>query len=85
MSNKIEDLIYDFIRDNEIATEEEISLVTNICGYNVEALNNIIWCRTGYHDAEQCYDCEPENYYLSEELKDYYGLNEEEEDEDNEE
>lgn len=32
--NKIEDLLYDFIRNNELATEEEISLVTNINGYN---------------------------------------------------
>ena len=86
MYNKIENLIYDFIRDNEIATEEEISLVTNICGYNEKALNDIIWCRTAYHDAKQCYECEPENFYLSDELKDYYGLNEEEEEEeDNEE
>lgn len=85
MYNKIEDAIYDFIRDNEIATESEISLVTNINGYNEETLNAIIWSRTAYHDAKQCYECEPENFYLSEWLKDYYGLNEEEEDEDNEE
>lgn len=78
--NKIENLLYDFIRDNEIATQEEIELVTQINGYNEDALNDIIWCRTGYHDAKQCFDCEPE-YYLSEELKDYYGLNEEEEEE----
>ena len=77
-----ESLIYDFIRDNEIATEEEIQLVTNINGWSIEALNSIIWCRTEYHDAEQCVQCEPDNFYMSEELREYYGLNEEEEDED---
>ena len=78
---KIENLLYDFIRDNEIATQEEIELVTQINGYNEDALNSIIWCRTGYHDADQCFDCEPENYYLSDALKEYYGLNEEEDEE----
>ena len=79
--NKIENLIYDFIRDNELATEAEIDLVTNINGYNEDALNDIIWCRAGYHDAKQCFDCEPDHFFLSEELKDYYGLNDEEEEE----
>ena len=77
--NKIEDLLYDFIRDNELATEDEISLVTCIKGYNVETLNDIIHVRTEYHDAEQCVECEPENFYMSEELKEYYGLSEDEE------
>lgn len=77
-------MLYDFIIDNEIATEAEISLVTQICGYNEKALNDIIWCRTAYHDAEQCYDCEPENFYLRDELLDYYGLIPEEETEEEE-
>lgn len=82
MHEKPENLIYDFIVDNELATEDEISLVTNINGWSEETLNSIIWCRTEYHDAEQCYQCEPENFYLSEELKDYYGLNDDDEEED---
>lgn len=85
MHESPENLIYDFIIDNEIATEEEISLVTNINGWNVETLNAIIWCRTEYHDAEQCYQCEPDNFYISEELKDYYGLNDDEEEEEEDE
>lgn len=80
-----ESLIYDFIRDNGIATEEEITLVTCINGWSVESLNSIIWCRTEYHDAEQCYQCEPGNFYMSEELMDYYGLNEEDEEEEEDE
>lgn len=80
--NSTESKIYDFIVENCIATDAEIQLVTNINGWSVESLNDIIFCRTGYHDAEQCHDCEPENYYLSEELREYYGLNDEEEEQD---
>ena len=58
----LENKIYDFIVNNELATNEEISLVTNINGYNAETLNNIVWCRSGYHDPEQCLACEPENF-----------------------
>lgn len=41
------------IIDYMIATEDELQLVTNINGYNMEALNDVIYCRTGYHDIEQ--------------------------------
>lgn len=50
---------YNFIVDNEICTEAEAELVTSINGYNIEAINDIIYCRTGYHDIEQLHDCEP--------------------------
>ena len=36
-----------------IATEEELQLVTCINGYNKEALNDIVYARTGYHTIEQ--------------------------------
>ena len=55
--------IYDFIVNNSIATEKEIQLVTCINGYNKDSLNGVIYARTGYHDLEQCLDCEPENYF----------------------
>lgn len=71
---QIENLLYDFIRDNEIATEDEISLVTNINGWSEKSLNDIIHCRTEYYDVPQLYACEPENYYFSEELLEAYGL-----------
>tara|TARA_Y100001963_G_C6653408_1_gene386840 strand:- start:226 stop:441 length:216 start_codon:yes stop_codon:yes gene_type:complete len=60
--------IYDFIIDNNIATEKEINLVTCINGYNKKSLNNIIYARTGYHDPEQCLDCEPESFIFEESL-----------------
>lgn len=83
---QIENLLYDFIRDNEIATESEIELVTNINGYSEETLKDIIHCRTEYHDVPQLYACEPEGYYFSDELLEEYGLldDDEEEDEDDE-
>ena len=36
-----------------IATDEELELITNINGLNIEALNDVIYVRTGYHDIEQ--------------------------------
>ena len=50
--------IYDFIVDYNIATTEELKLVTNINGYNLKALNDIIEVRTGYHDMDQYLECE---------------------------
>lgn len=72
-------LIWDFLRDNELATEEEIQLVTSICGFNVKALNDILNCRTEYHDIEQIYACEKYNFYFRDEILAYYGLLDEEE------
>jgi hypothetical protein len=45
--------IWDKILDLDIATEEELSLVTSINGYNEESLNDIIYVRTGYRSIEQ--------------------------------
>lgn len=36
-----------------IATDEELELITNINGLNIEALNDVIYVKTGYHDIEQ--------------------------------
>lgn len=36
-----------------IATDEELELITCINGMNIEALNGVIYARTGYHDIEQ--------------------------------
>ena len=50
--------IYDFIIDYSIATIDEIDLITTINGYNLKALNDIIYVRTGYYDMEQYLECE---------------------------
>ena len=72
MRHNLESLLYDFIVDNNIATVDEVELVTNINGYSEESLNDIIHCRTEYHDVPQLYACEPEGYYFSDELLEEY-------------
>lgn len=47
------DLTYDWIIKSKIATEKEIRLVTSILGYNIDALNDIIFSRTAYQDMAQ--------------------------------
>lgn len=84
MRHNLESLLYDFIVDNNIATVDEVELVTNINGYSEESLNDIIHCRTEYHDVPQLYACEPEGYYFSDELLEEYDLLDEEEDEEEE-
>jgi hypothetical protein len=44
---------YEYLVDNGIATDDEIILVTNINGYNLESLNAILFARTGWHDLKQ--------------------------------
>lgn len=72
---------YSFIIDNGICTQDEADLVTSINGYNIEAINDILYCRTGYHDIEQLHDCEP--YGLDFSMID--GLDDEEDEDDEEE
>ena len=57
MENEI-NKIWDYIIENEIATEDELKLITNINGYNIESLNSVIYAKTGYHDIEQYKECE---------------------------
>jgi len=52
MKNNL-DIIFDFLVENEIATENEIRLVTCINGYNETALNDIIYVKTGYRTLKQ--------------------------------
>ena len=52
------DNIWDSIINYGIATDDELQLVTSINGYSVESLNDVIYCRTGYHDIEQFEECE---------------------------
>ena len=55
--NKLNE-IWDQIIDYNIATKEELELITNINGFNEDSLNSIIYARTGYHDIEQFQDYE---------------------------
>ena len=46
-------IIWDYLVDTGIATQEELELITAINGYNVKSLNSVIYARTGYHNLEQ--------------------------------
>lgn len=45
--------LWDLIIEHNIATEDELRLVTDINGYSVNTLNQVIYARTGYRDWEQ--------------------------------
>ena len=85
MSKSIESMLWDFIIDNNIATESELQLVTSINGWTEETMNDVIYAKKGLRDYEQCTS---EGYTGTNELDSYYCLGEEEdnyEDEEDEE
>lgn len=45
--------VWDYIINNGIATEDELQLVTDINGYSVDTLNDVLYARTGYRDIGQ--------------------------------
>lgn len=45
--------VWDLIIECGIATQEELELVTCIEGYNIDALEFVIYVRTGYRNIEQ--------------------------------
>lgn len=47
------DRIWDYLIEYEIATEDELRLVTDVAGYSDRTLEAVIYARTGYHDLEQ--------------------------------
>jgi len=44
---------WDYLVESGIATEGELQLVTNINGYTIETLNDIIYAKTAYRSIEQ--------------------------------
>ena len=57
MDKKMNEL-WDYITECNIATENEICLVTSINGTNLDTLKDILYRRTGYRSLEQIKDCE---------------------------
>lgn len=57
MKNNVNEL-WDQIIESGIATPEELELITSINGYSMEALNDVIYARTGYHSMDQMNDDE---------------------------
>ena len=48
--------VWDLLYQYNIATENELKLVTQINGYNIDSLNDILYARTGLRDIEQLLD-----------------------------
>lgn len=48
--------VWDLLLQYDIATEDELKLVTTINGYNIEALEDILYARTGLRSIEQMID-----------------------------
>ena len=47
------DIAQEWLIEYAIATEDEVALVTSINGYNLEALEAILFTRTGYRSFDQ--------------------------------
>ena len=73
------DLMYDFILENELCTEGELNMACDVGGMNTETLEYVIYRQTSYHDIEQLWECEHNNYYFSDEVKEAFGLSADEE------
>lgn len=52
------DKLYDLLIESGVATEDEISLVCSINGRNIESLESILYCRTGYRTTNQWLELE---------------------------
>jgi len=50
--------MWDFLLEYGIATEEELQLVTDICGYRKGSLTDILDARTGYKEFNNYYESE---------------------------
>lgn len=45
--------LWDNLLEQELFTEAELQLITNINGFNTETLNDAIYARYGYRDYNQ--------------------------------
>ena len=67
-------LIYDFILENELVTENELDIACDVGGRNKETLNYIIYRQTAYHDIEQLWECERNNFYFNNDVIERFNL-----------
>lgn len=68
---ELENAWYNFITENNIATEKEVYLVTDISGYSESTFLAIVYARTGYKSYEQLLD---DGYSANEKLSEYYDI-----------
>jgi hypothetical protein len=61
-------LMWDFLLENEVTTEEALEVGTSVGGYNLETLNYILYSKTGMHDVEQCWTCAKNEFYFNDKV-----------------
>jgi hypothetical protein len=52
-ANEEVDEAWDYLIENGVATEAELQLVTDIEGYNMDALDDVVNARTEWHSVQQ--------------------------------
>lgn len=60
--------IYNFLIENQLATEESLDLLGCVAGYNEDTFNRAIYCLTGFHDVDQLYTCAREEFYFNDQI-----------------
>lgn len=68
---KLENAWYNFTIENNIATEKDVNLVTDISGYSENTFLAIVYARTGYRSYEQLLD---DGYTSNNELSEYHDI-----------
>lgn len=68
---ELENAWYNFIIENNIATENEVNLVNDISGYSESTFLAIVYARTGNRSYEQLLD---DGYTSNEKLSEYYDI-----------
>lgn len=54
------DELWDYLIDNQIASEESLQLLTNVNGFSLDTLEDALYALTGYHSLEQIKEAEEE-------------------------
>jgi hypothetical protein len=47
---------WDYLIDNEIASEETLKIITSVNGYSLDTLQDVLYATTGYRSFEQIDD-----------------------------
>ena len=45
--------VYEYLIDNELFTQGELDLASNLQGFNIDTMNDCIYARYGYRSLEQ--------------------------------
>lgn len=63
----MKDLAWNYMLENNLATEEELQLVTDVAGYSMEVMHDILYSRTGYNyfGQEENWDEDDEYKFLN--------------------